>query len=169
MDVFRFSERLMVMDDEAWARHANPWSVWSRFSCAPLIVLAIWSRDWLGWWALLPLALALFWTWLNPRLFAPPSRTDSWASKGTFGERVFLNRDAMPIPGHHLRVARLLTFVSAFGLLPLIYGLIVLDVRTTVFGLVIAIGAKVWFVDRMVWLYEDMKDASPDYAAWLKR
>ena len=169
MDVFRFAERLMSMDEAAWARHANPWSAWTRFSCGPLIVLAIWSRVWLGWWALLPLALALLWTWLNPRLFAPPARTDNWASKGTFGERVFLNRRVVPIPQHHLRAGRILTLVSALGMVPLIYGLVVLDVRTTVFGLVVAIGAKVWFVDRMVWLYEDMRDATPEYAGWLRR
>lgn len=169
MDVFRFSERLMAMDDEAWARHANPWSVWTRFSCAPLIVLAIWSRDWIGWWALLPSALALLWTWLNPRLFTPPLRSDNWASKGTFGERVFLNRHAVPIPNHHLRMGRLLTLGSALGMIALIHGLVVLDARTTIFGLVVAIGAKVWFVDRMVWLYEDMKHATPDYAAWLRQ
>lgn len=168
MDVFRFSERLMSMDDAAWARHANPWSAWTRFSCGPLIVLAIWSRVWLGWWALLPLALALFWTWLNPRLFAPPAHSDHWASKGTFGERVFLNRRAVPIPAHHERVAKVLTLVSALGLLPLAYGLVVLDLPWTLLGLFVSIGAKVWFVDRMVWLYEDMKGASPDYAAWFR-
>jgi hypothetical protein len=26
---------------------------------------------------------------------------------------------------------------------------------------------KLWFVDRMVWLYEDMKDATPEYRSWL--
>ncbi len=26
---------------------------------------------------------------------------------------------------------------------------------------------KLWFVDRMVWLFEDMKDAVPEYRSWL--
>ncbi len=169
MDIFRFAERLMSMDEAAWERHANPLSAWTRFTCGPLIVLAIWSRDWLGWWSLLPLAVALFWTWLNPRIFGPPISTDNWASKGTFGERIFLKRAERPVPAHHERAAKLLTWVSALGLLPLVYGLVVFDARSTVFGLVVAIGAKVWFVDRMVWLYEDMKDTSPEYAGWLRR
>jgi hypothetical protein len=25
-----------------------------------------------------------------------------------------------------------------------------------------------WFCDRMVWLYDDMKDKHPPYAAWLR-
>ncbi|MCA8931790.1 MAG: hypothetical protein KDA49_04945, partial [Rhodospirillaceae bacterium] len=45
------------MDDATWARHASPWSVWTRVPIALLLVLAIWSRVWLGWWALLPVAL----------------------------------------------------------------------------------------------------------------
>jgi len=38
----------------------------------------------------------------------------------------------------------------------------------TLFGLSLMIGGKLWFVDRMVWLYQDMKDAHPDYAAWAR-
>ena len=45
------------MTPEVWARHANPWSGWTRVAILPLFVLAIWSRAWLGWWALVPLAL----------------------------------------------------------------------------------------------------------------
>ena len=32
IDVYRFSERLMAMDDATWVRHANPWSVYTRFA-----------------------------------------------------------------------------------------------------------------------------------------
>ena len=169
MQLLRAAERLMAMDDAAWARHANPWSVWSRFTCLPLLALAVWSRTWLGWWALVPLALALVWTWYNPRAFAPPATTDTWASKGTFGERVFLNRKTVPVPRHHVRASKVLTAFSAVGMAMLIYGLIVLDAWATVGGLLVAIGSKAWFVDRMVWLYEDMKDATPEYAGWLRR
>lgn len=169
MDLFRATERGMAMSDAVWMRHANPWSVWTRFSCLPLIVLAIWSRVWLGWWALLPLALACLWTWWNPRAFPPPAKTDNWASKGTFGERVFLNRRTVPIPDHHVLWAMVLGFGSAVGIIPLVWGLWSLDVTMTLLGLVMVVLPKVWFVDRMVWLYEDMKDADPTYASWLRR
>ena len=166
MDLFDLAERGMKMDDATWARHSNPWSVWTRFSCLPLIVLAIWSRVWLGWWCLVPLALALGWTWLNPRAFPPPTSTDNWASKGTFGERVFLNRKTVPIPPHHARWAVVLGGLSATGLPVLVWGLWQLDVAWTLLGLVLIVVPKVWFVDRMVWLFEDMKDAHPAYASW---
>jgi hypothetical protein len=72
MDIFSGAERLMAMNDETWERRANPLSVYSRFLCLPLIVAAIWSRVWLGWWAVVPLALAIGWTFLNRRLFSAP-------------------------------------------------------------------------------------------------
>lgn len=157
MDVYRAAERLMAMDDAAWARHANPWSVWTRFAALPLLTLAVWSRVWLGWGALVPTALALLWIWLNPRVFGPPASTDGWASKGVLGERLFLARRERPIPRRHVRAANLLTLVSAAGAAALVYGFVVLHVWATVFGLVVAVGAKTWFVDRMVWLYEEVE------------
>jgi hypothetical protein len=59
------------MTDEAWQRHANLWSVWTRFAAIPLMILAIWSRVWLGWWSPVPIAAVIAWLWLNPRVFAP--------------------------------------------------------------------------------------------------
>ncbi|MEO0931712.1 MAG: DUF6653 family protein [Pseudomonadota bacterium] len=168
MDIFNLAERTMRMDDAVWMRHANPWSVSTRFTCLPLIILALWSRAWLGWWALLPLAIALFWTWANPRMFPPPTETNTWAAKGTFGERVFLNRKKRPIPRHHARMAAILTMLSAVGLPPLIWGVWTFDVTLTVLGVIVLVLPKVWFVDRMVWLYEDMKDQYADYASWTR-
>ena len=166
MDLFKAAEGLMRMDEATWARHANPLSVWTRFTCLPLLILAIWSRVWFGWWSLVPIALALFWTWINPRAFPPPANPGTWASKGTFGERVFLNRTAVPIPEHHRRWAFALGALSATGLPPLVWGLWQLDLTMTVLGTILVVLPKVWFVDRMVWLYEDMKTANPDYVAW---
>ena len=36
------------LNDKNWMKHANPWSVWTRYSVLPLIVLAFWSRVWIG-------------------------------------------------------------------------------------------------------------------------
>jgi len=157
MDIFSFAEKVMSMDDESWGRHSNPWSVWSRLSCLPLLVLALWSRYWIGWWSLLPIAAALFWTWYNPRAFAPPAQTTSWASRGTFGERLFLSRKTTPVPQHHVKVSHLLTAVMMIGMVVLCYGVVTLNFWATMCGLVAAIGGKLWFVDRMVWLFEDMQ------------
>ncbi|KIC09420.1 hypothetical protein RA19_15515 [Leisingera sp. ANG-M1] len=167
-DLFAASEKLMRMDEAAWARHANPWSVYSRMTVLPLMTLAVWSRVWLGWGALLPVALVLVWTWWNPRAFGPPASTVNWASRGTFGERVFLNRRHVPIPAHHARWAKGLAWVSGLGALPWLLGIWQLDPGFTLFGLAVMVGGKLWFVDRMVWLYQDMNDRHPAYAAWTR-
>jgi hypothetical protein len=36
---------LFGLKGDRWMRHANPWSVWTRFAVLPLLILAVWSRD----------------------------------------------------------------------------------------------------------------------------
>ncbi|MBF9029551.1 hypothetical protein HKCCE3408_04005 [Rhodobacterales bacterium HKCCE3408] len=168
MDIFAAAERAMRMDDETWARHASRASVYSRIAILPLLALAIWARVWIGWWALLPIAALIAFAWVNPRLFPAEPSTDYWAARATFGERVWLNRQAVPVPTHHARWANGLTIAAFLGILPLAWGLWALDPGWTVTGLVLAMGAKLWFCDRMVWLYRDMIDADPAYRSWLR-
>jgi hypothetical protein len=151
----RFAESIMSMDEATWARHANPWSGWSRLTTLPLLALAIWSRVWIGWGAIIPIAAVVFWVWLNPRLFPVPQSTDNWMSRGVLGERVWLSGDRSTLPAHHLRMARLLSAVSFVGVLVIGYGLIVLDEGFTLAGIAISMLSKLWFLDRMVWLLQD--------------
>lgn len=155
------------MDKRTWSRHANPWSVSTRFTVLPLIILAIWSRVWLGWLSLLPITISLLWMWFNPRIFPKPQTTNNWASKGVLGERVWLNRDRIPVPQHHQRVPTILNLISAFGIPFLVLGLVDLEIYPTLIGVILINLGKLWFVDRMVWLYEDMKDNHPEYRSWL--
>ena len=159
--------RSFRMSDAVWQRHTNPWSVWTRFMALPLLVVAIWSRTWFGWWALVPIAVVATWIWLNPRVFPRPASKRNWASKAVLGERVWLNRAAVPVPGHHLRMVRVLTAVTGAGTLALVYGLAFLDVLTTVLGLTVTVLGKCWFLDRMVWLFEDMVEVHAAYREWL--
>ncbi len=149
------SEKMMRMDDATWQRHTNPWSGWTRVLILPLFALAVWSRVWLGWWCFVPLALLVVWTVVNPRAFPPPKSIDNWMSKGVLGERIWLARKEVPIPDHHAQMARVLLAVIALGMLPLAWGLYRLDIWSTVAGLLLLMGGKLWFLDRMVWLYED--------------
>jgi hypothetical protein len=166
MTMERGLARAFALDDEGWRRHANPWSVWTRVATLPLIVLAVWSRAWIGRWSLVPIALVAAWTWINPRLFPAPRSTESWASRGVMGERVWLNRDRVPVPARHRLAPHLLTGVAASGAVLLIWGLARLEPWPTLTGTVVAYLGKLWFVDRMAWLYEDMKDATPEYRGW---
>lgn len=161
--------RLFRMDERTWERHASPWSVWTRVATFPLLLLAVWSHAWIGLWALPAVGLVVVWLWLNPRLFPPPARRDSWSAMATFGERVWLNRKAVPIPSHHARMANCLSLVAALGAVPAFTGAFLNDLPMTVTGAALVMLGKLWFCDRMVWLYQDMKDRDPAYAAWLRK
>ncbi|NBD32297.1 MAG: hypothetical protein GVY17_04825 [Cyanobacteria bacterium] len=155
------------MSETVWQKHANPWSVWTRTTVLPLLAIAIWSRQWWGWWSILPVAITFFWTWLNPRLFKKPASTNNWASKAVLGERVWLNRHQIPVPQHHHQMPNLLNLLSALGLPFFLGGLLIFNLWSTVLGACLVYCGKFWFLDRMVWLYEDMKEATPEYRSWL--
>lgn len=159
----------MSMDESAWQRHSNPLSVYSRFTILPLFTVALALRDFLGWWTLAALLLAAFWTWLNPRLFSAPESTQNWASMGTFGERIYLNnRNEKLIPEHHLRVCRLIILLQFLGVPFWIYSLYSMDYLLMLLSTLWLMFTKTWFVDRMVWVYQDVKDQNPVYQSWLK-
>ncbi len=162
MDFFAGAERLMGMDDRVWRRHANPWSGWTRMlTTLPFLVLAIWSRVWIGWWALLVVAVALLWIWWNPRAFPEPRRFDNWMSKGVLGERVFLEHRE-EVAAHHRRAAYVLGWLSVPGSVVMVWGLIALWWEGAVFGAILTALPKVWFVDRMVWIFEDWRREGRD-------
>ncbi|MGE4290748.1 MAG: DUF6653 family protein [Desulfovibrio sp.] len=160
MDLYELTQRLMGMRAPVWDRHANPWSVYTRVPLLPLFALAIWSRVWIGWWAALPVLLLVFWTWLNPRLFPPPRSIENWASKGVLGERLWLNRKRVSVPGAHRRMAWGFTVLALLGTALLVWGLYALRPWPTLLGVTLAVCAKLLFVDRMARLFEDMRDMS---------
>ncbi len=153
--------RVFGLDDRGWTRHANPWSGWTRVTCLPLLALAIWSREWLGWWSLAPIALALAWIFVNPRAFGPARDDRAWMTRGVFGERLWSNRGKVPVPERHRVVPNVLNVVSLVGVVVLVWGLVALDVWPTLLGMTITVGAKLWFMDRMVTIYHDMAAATP--------
>jgi Family of unknown function (DUF6653) len=161
MGLGSFAEKMMAMDDATWARHANPISGWSRVTILPLLALAVWARIWIGWWSLAAVAVLIGWTWLNPRLFSAPASTDNWMSRVVLGERVWLAAKTAPIPAHHARVTRILNIAASLGALILAIGLWRLDFGLVLAGLIAAMGAKLWFGDRMVWLLQDSRNSAP--------
>ena len=144
------------MTDESWKRHANPWSVWTRFAAIPPMLLAIWSRDWIGWWCLAPIAVVLVWLWLNPRAFAPVEEPRSWAAKGIYGEKLWL-ADRSLVTGDHRGVQRLLVGLGLAAVALIVWGLAALQVWPTVFGATLLIVGQLWRIDRLGRLYEDAR------------
>jgi hypothetical protein len=166
MTIERRIADLFRLDDHGWERHANPWSCWTRLTALPLLALAVWSRVWLDWWSLVLVGLAVLWVWINPRLFPPPHSTRNWMSRGVLGERVWLNRDRVPVPEHHRLSPHVLSVAGGIGASLVIWGVMTMTLWPTVLGMVIVFVSKLWFIDRMVWLYAEMKHAIPEYRAW---
>jgi hypothetical protein len=164
--LFEFIAALFQMDERVWERHANPWSVWTRFASFPLLMLAIWSWHWIGWACLIPILLLAAWLWLNPRIFPPPASTHSWASRAVLGERVFLLRFMQPVPVEHTNAATLLGVGTTLSGFLMLAGFLAAEPFTFVASGIGVIVFKLWFCDRMVWLFDEMSEDVPEYRAW---
>ena len=147
------------LEGDAWQRHANPWSVYTRIPIPPLLAAAIWSRTWIGWRSLVPVGLVCAWTAINPRAFPPPRSLDHWASKGVLGETYWANRKEVPVPPRHRVAPNVLAAVSAVGVPFVARGLIARNGWMVLFGLAVQTAGKVWFIDRMAILYDDVASA----------
>ncbi|MFC7047346.1 DUF6653 family protein [Halobacteriaceae archaeon GCM10025711] len=73
-----------VLPEWVWQRHANPWSGWSRAATTPVLVYAIYRRNWRL------LAAGLVWLVVNPAAFSPPDDADAWMTRGVLAERAWL-------------------------------------------------------------------------------
>jgi hypothetical protein len=152
---------------ENWMRHANPASVWTRFGVLPLLVGSIWSRRWIGRRCVIPTALSTAWLFANPLFFRPPRSTRNWASKGVLGERIWAEGSRSELPDQFRSVVPTVASVyQAIGFVPLVYGLVVLKATPTVTGVLLVQGGKLWYIDRMVLLFEEMKTRDQEYARW---
>lgn len=145
--------RLVGMSESGWKRHANPWSVWTRFAAIPLLILAIWSRTWFGWWALVPLAVVVLWLWWNPHAFEPIEEPVAWSSKGIYGEWVWV-QDGSSVPPGFKVPQRLWTAGGLTGFALLVWGLTALEVWPTVVGAAFVVQGQLWRIDRLGLLYE---------------
>jgi len=151
--------RAFGLQGDAWQRHANPWSVYTRIPIPPLLVAAVWSRSRLGWRSLVPVAVVCAWTAINPRVFQPPDSLEHWASRGVLGETYWANRTTVPVPPRHRVAPNVLGAVSALGVPFIARGLVARNGWMVSFGLAVQMAGKVWFIDRMALLHDDMAPA----------
>jgi hypothetical protein len=145
------------MNDEMWKRHANPWSVWTRFAAIPAFMLTVWSRIWLGWWVLIPISLILVWLVLNVFVFSPITSPRNWASKGIYGEKLWLSK-RVEIPEHYAVIQHWLIILGIAGMLLIAWGLYQLHLWISLLGAVVLILAQLWRIDRFSTLYDLYND-----------
>jgi hypothetical protein len=144
------------MKEESWRRHANPWSVWTRFAAIPVFIVAVWSRTWIGWWCLLPLAVVVAWLVVNPVVFRPVDEPTKWSSRGIYGERMWA-KDRRAVPVGHRQVEHLLVAIGLAAFALLTWGLVALDGWPTVFGATLIVVSQLWRIDRYAWLFDAVR------------
>jgi len=146
-----------VLTNIIWRKYTNPWSIWVRFFILPMLIISMWSRVWIGQWSLLLVLLTFIWIWFNPRLSASKKTKNIWAMQAILGERIWLNRKNKLIPEHHFFVITALQIIVLSSFIICVAGIIILNLWLTLFGLAMTYIGMCWFLDRMVWLYNDDK------------
>lgn len=144
------------MNDYFWRRHANPWSVWTRFAAIPAMILAVWSRVWLGWWALVPVAAVVVWLIINPVAFRPVDEPTAWVSKAVYGEQIWLTQRER-VPEVYRTIMRWLVAAGLAGFGFIGWGLCALDVWPILYGATLVVFSQLWQLDRMRLLYDELQ------------
>jgi hypothetical protein len=67
-----------------FARHCNPWSAWTRWASAPLVLVPVWRRSWRD------AALVGVWMAVNPMVFGKPAHERAWATRAVLGEEQWI-------------------------------------------------------------------------------
>ena len=97
---------------------------------------------------------------MNPRCFLLPDRWTAGHRDRARRDRVgAAKRDAGARSGTAPRRWSS-ACISAAGLPFLVWGLVVLDPWITAFGLAVQMAGKLWFLDRMALLYDDVSSAA---------
>ncbi|MBB3037103.1 DUF6653 family protein [Hoyosella altamirensis] len=72
-----------------FARHSNPWSAWTRWASAPLILIPVWRRSWRD------AALVGAWMAINPVVFSKPAHDRAWSTRAILGEELWIEERPM--------------------------------------------------------------------------
>jgi len=139
--------------DTAWLRHANPWSVYTRFAAIPAGIVAIWSRAWIGEWSALPIAVVVLWLILNPIAFSPVHTPTHWISKGIYGERLWL-RGAVKTRRRRYMLNGL-AVAGALGLLIVAWGLANFNVLACCVGALLTVVAQLVRIANFATIYDE--------------
>jgi len=125
------------------------------------MILAVWSRVWLGRWALVPVAVVVVWLIINPVAFRPVVEPTAWVSKAVYGEQIWLTqRDRAPAV--YRTMMRWLIAAGLAGFLFIAWGLWALDVWPTVYGATLVVFSQLWQLDRMRLLYDELQAKRQD-------
>jgi len=153
-----------------WQRSASPAGVTIRLACLISFAAALSTHTSLGVWAALALGIGCL-VCLNSLVFVLPSarRGNSWAARACYGERIWMNRLAVPVPPEDVRPAIVLSVASMSGAAVLLAGAWMNSLLLAASGCAVYLAARLVFLDRMAALYVKMQSAHPLYRSWALR
>jgi hypothetical protein len=102
--------RLALVRRTAFARHANPWSAWTRWTTTPLVLVPVWTRR------RSHAALIGAWLAVNPILFPKVADERNWATRAMLGEELWITsrpKDAATALSVVTSVAAVIVLVAA--------------------------------------------------------
>jgi hypothetical protein len=140
------------LEDRFWARHSNPKSGWSRAVTGPVLVCALYHRQWR------PFLVGLAWTVLNPILFAPPERDDAWMTRAVLAERWWVREEHNGILGRSY--PNLCNVASLIAALYTVFAALRRRPLRTALGTGLAIASKFWWLGAIVRRYDAAKRES---------
>lgn len=138
------------LEEVFWSRHANPKSGWTRVPTGPLLIYAIYRRDWRLFLA------GMVWAAINPLLFGPPETDDAWMTRGVLAERWWVRDERNGTIGLSYPnvcntisgLAFLYAFVAAWRRRP----------AGTALATVVASGLKLWWIGVLVRRFDSATD-----------
>lgn len=130
-----------------WHRHSNPRSGWSRVPTGPVLVYAVYRRN----WRLLLAGLA--WAVLNPFLFSPPETEDAWMTRAVLAERWWIWEEGNRTIGFNY--PNICNTGGAFAFVYALYAAWQQRPAGTTLGTLVAVGLKLWWLRVLVQRYEE--------------
>jgi len=135
---------MQLFSKKIWRRHTNPLSGWSRIIAFFVFPLPIWYHNWFGLGALL-----LFFA-INPILFSIPKNTNSWMSKSILGEELWTKKGLF-----QKDFPTVLNLFNGLFFFVMIYAAYFKLLEVTFFSTLLSSVFKLWYLDRMVYLYQE--------------
>lgn len=142
-------------------------TVMTRLIAGPVLVLAIWSRVWLSPpLVLLACVAAVVLLWVPARLLPNLKGRFLWADRAAYGERIWINRLAIPVPLEENHTAMVLSLTSTVGFLVALIGAFFADPWLCGSGLLVGTATKLVYLHRMTRLYALMRHKHALYRFW---
>ena len=137
---------MKIFSEKIWKRHTNPLSGWTRVTAFLLIPIPFWFQNWY-----LLIGLLVFFA-INPLLFTEPKSKNNWMSKSILGEELWTKKGVL-----QKDFPTVLNLFNGLFFFILIYGAYNNLLEITVLSTLLSSVFKLWYLDRMVFYYEQNK------------